>query len=88
MMVPLDPMGPAVVNGGGGPGAGGGRGGGNDVPLGSGGGINTISIATVGANASLRRRADDDYRNTLMRSEFFCNDFVIEFTKQFFVTLF
>ncbi|XP_038117932.1 band 7 protein AGAP004871 [Culex quinquefasciatus] len=68
MMVPLDPMGPAVVNGGGGPGGGGGRGGGNDVPLGSGGGINTISIATVGANASLRRRADDDYRNTLMRT--------------------
>ncbi|XP_055627058.1 band 7 protein AGAP004871 [Toxorhynchites rutilus septentrionalis] len=61
MMIPLNSAGPPVINGGGG-------GGGSDAgPMGASGGINTISIATVGANASFRR-SDDEYRNKLMKS--------------------
>lgn len=67
MMVPLDPMGPPVVNGGGGPG-GGARRNRADGPMGASGGINTISIATVGTNAS-SRQTDDGYRSALMRSK-------------------
>lgn len=73
MMVPLDPMGPPVVNGAGGGGGGAGAGCGTgrnraDGPTGAGGGINTISIATVGTNAPFRQ-TDDDYRHVLMRSK-------------------
>lgn len=69
MMVPLDPMGPPIVNGGGGAGGGGGPGRGRQTgPAEASGGISTISIATGGGNASFQR-TDDEYRNVLMRSE-------------------
>lgn len=67
MMVPLDPMGPPIINGGGGAGGGTGRNR-QTGPAEAGGGISTISIATVGGNASFQR-TDDEYRNVLMRSE-------------------
>lgn len=70
MMIPLDPMGPPVVNGGGG-----GPGGG-DGPMGTGGGINTISIATVGSNVPFNQ-PDDAYRSKLMQGKNFCMIFSV-----------
>lgn len=60
MMVPLDPMGPPVVNGGNGSGTNGGA----DAS----GIANSYGIATISTNASFRRR-DDEYRNKIMGSK-------------------
>lgn len=59
-MVPLDPMGPPVVNGGNGSGTNGGA----DAS----GIANSYGIATISTNASFRRR-DDEYRNKIMGSK-------------------
>uniref|UniRef100_A0AAG5D5E0 Band 7 domain-containing protein n=1 Tax=Anopheles atroparvus TaxID=41427 RepID=A0AAG5D5E0_ANOAO len=59
MMVPLDPMGPPVVNGGGGGAArANGSGDANASP-------NNYGIATISTNVSVRRR-DDEYRSKIM----------------------
>uniref|UniRef100_A0A182M371 Uncharacterized protein n=1 Tax=Anopheles culicifacies TaxID=139723 RepID=A0A182M371_9DIPT len=64
MMVPLDPMGPPVVNGGG-AGGGGTNGGAGDAS----GTANSYGIATISTNASFRRR-DDEYRSKIMGSKY------------------
>nr|XP_040220750.2 band 7 protein AGAP004871 isoform X1 [Anopheles coluzzii]XP_040220751.2 band 7 protein AGAP004871 isoform X1 [Anopheles coluzzii]XP_040220752.2 band 7 protein AGAP004871 isoform X1 [Anopheles coluzzii] len=60
MMVPRDPMGPPVVNGGNGSGTNGGA----DAS----GIANSYGIATISTNASFRRR-DDEYRNKIMGTQ-------------------